>query len=627
MDNDRVQMVNTTAADNFLNLIYGIQQSSAQPITLRVIASGSGIVGPPSASAFGINLILTDSGGLGGTILADVSMAFPADTWPEAQFEVTATPSAPAYYLYAYIFARYTNGTLTVRDAEVFQAGTTAAQNGYWRSAPLDAWQAAGRPITSGALAPTNVGFYYGDLSNVDNRNSVNHSIAALSAFPMLVCNEPGSNTTTRQQAVQDQLVAAGVKLYGYVNIGVTEAQYNGCIPPASAITAAIDRCATAGYAGVFLDAAGQPGIPTDYLNYLRGYCQGKTPVLAVFANSHPQDCLSTAVNSSVLQVPSVAPAPTAAAGSTALAAGTYEFSYTCLNYDGETPASPIGSVTITAGQQIDIADISGFDTNTQSLNLYMSVAAGSATLGKVLNWDGAATTITALPPGGAAAPPTSNTAYTANPNGIASTLGSGDWLLWESFYSRSDNQYAGVPEGGFQIVMDEYVSGVPMAHAQGVRVAALAYALTGTPLTSTTDQINSYLLAIALGFDGWRYGGETSNNLMQWGIMPSPPMVGTTLQTAMTSTMVSISPQTWQATTDQGVVWFSATDSPVSRSAGTFAVGNTPPALSVMAPSAQVDAGRVTPLVEGSADKSTWATYNPASPTRYVRYTVTLQD
>lgn len=267
VDQDSIQLVNSTSADDFLNLIYSLQQSTAEPVTFRVMAQGSGILGPPNGDTFGINLILTDSGGLAGTILADVSLAFPADTWPETQFSITATPSAPAYYLYAYIFARYTNGTLTVRDAEVFQQGATAAANGYWRSATVDAWQQLNQPVASGSLSLTQWGFYYGDLSNVDDRDSVEHSIAALSAFPMLVCNEPGSNTTTRQQAVQDQLVAAGVKLYGYVNIGVTESQYNYCIPPVSAVTAAIDRCAAAGYAGVFFDGAGQPGIPTVWVS------------------------------------------------------------------------------------------------------------------------------------------------------------------------------------------------------------------------------------------------------------------------------------------------------------------------------------------------------------------------
>ncbi len=364
---------------------------------------------------------------------------------------------------------------------------------------------------------------------------------------------------------------------------------------------------------------------PTDYLNYLRGYCQGKTPALAVFANSHPQDCLSTAVNSSVLRAPTIAPVPTAAAGSTALAAGTYQFSYTCLTYDGETPPSPIGSVTITAGQQIDIADISGFDTNTQTINLYMSDAAGSTTLRKLLNWDGAATIVTALPSGTAATPPASNTAYTANPNGIASTLGAGDWLLWESFYSRSDNQYAGVPEGGFQIVMDQYLAGIPLAHGQSVKVAAMAYALTGTSLTSTTDQINSYLLAAMLGFDGWRYGGSTATNLLQWGPLAAPPAVGNSLSGTAAITSVG-PPLQWQASTDKGVMWFTASDSPVTRAAGVFGTSGILPAITLSPVAVDGSVGRSTAAIEGSTDKSSWTTYDPSNPVRYARYTVTLQ-
>ena len=632
---DSLQMVNTTSADNFLNLIYGIQQSSAQPITFRVIASGSGIVGPPSASAFGINLILTDSGGLAGTILANVSLAFPADTWPETQFELTATPSAPAYYLYAYIFARYTNGTLTVRDAEVFQAGATASPAGYWRSAVVDAWQVADGGMSAGPLAPQQFGLYYGDLSNVDDMGSVEHSISVLSAFPLLITNEPGVNTSTdpatqaRMQAVQSTLVAnTAVAVYGYVNVGVPQSDLNGCIPTVASIEAAIDRCAAAGYAGVFFDGAGYDyGVPREEMVKLADYAHGKMPALSVYANAYfPADVLEATVNAATLTEPAAAPVLTAVAGSTGLAAGTYEMAYTYTTDAGETTLSPVAQVTISAGQAIQVASVPIPANGCTGVNYYLSTAAGSSTLGLDASGLGAQIDLTALPTGGI--PPSSNTAYTANPSGTASPLGAGDWVLLESFYSRSDNEYAGVPEGGFQIVLDKYISGVSQAHALGVKVGALAYAFSATPLTSTTDQSNSWLLATMLGVDGWSYGGTSAANIVQWAPLASVPAVGNKLVGAVAMTSASPAlPLMWQAETDQGIIWFAATDSPVSRSAGAFAVGNTPPALSVTAPSAQVVSGRVTPLVEGSADKSTWTTYNPASPTRYVRYTVTLQD
>ena len=768
VDNDQIQLTNPSGNDDFLSLIYSIEQSAPSPITFRVRATGSGIASG-LGNGYGLELILTDSGGMSGTWLADVTTNFPAGTWPETEFSVTATaelpnptaslvaplstvadasstlqavpyyisaaylsatgtttpgasetsitpvaadaydiqfqstlsttdgttgillgmgtasgqeaqyakisssgvvtyvgtnaagvsasvsgstltvtiskppsdtsyamPAAntatvPAYYLYAYVYAHGVGG-LTLRNAEIFQAGAAAAQNGYWRSETIDTWRAAGVPMRGTALGLHQIRFYYGDPSEVDDRDSVTHSVAALSQFTMVVLNEPGQLATARQQAVAQALIAAGVQLYGYVNIGVAESEYNNCIPPLSAITAALDRIAAFGYAGVFFDAAGHGTIPTEYLNYLKSYCAAKSPALAVFANAHPQDALSTAVDTTTLVDPPDGPSLGYQAASTALDAGTYTIGYTLLSYDGETAISPTTQVTISAGDSITLDTISGFDNNTLGINVYMSEAAGSSTLRRVVDgtngaYAGTQTTLTSLPSPAAPVPPAANTAYVSNPHGIASALGNGDWCLWESFYARSDDQYAGVPEGGFQVVLAEYIAAAPVAHAQGVKVAGLAYALTGTALDDYTDQTNAYLLAAMLGWDAVSFGSSTASNQLQWGVLDPPPAIGAKLTTPVSMLMTNATPMEWYAQTDEGVIWFQAVDSPVSRASGTFAVGASNPPIQIATPTIAAGIGRTTIVQEGSSDASTWSPYNPQTPLRYVRQTATLQS
>ena len=768
VNNDQIQLSNPNGNDDYIGLINGIQQTAPAEVTFRIRAAGASIANG-LGNGYGLELILTDSGGMSGTWLADVTTNFPAGTWPEAEFEVAATgqlpnPSAtliaplstvadasstlqavpyyisaaylsatgattpgasedsitpgsadaydiqfqstlsttdgttgiilgmgtasggeaqyakisstgvvtyvgtnaagitatvsgstltvtiskpptdtstampatntatvPAYYLYAYIYAHGVGG-LTLRNAEIFQTGAAAVQNGSWRSETIDTWRAAGVPMRGTALGLQQIRFYYGDPSEVDDRDSVTHSVAALSQFRMVVMNEPGQLTTARQQAVAQALIAAGVQLYGYVNIGVAESEYNNCIPPLSAITAALDRIAAFGYAGVFFDAAGHGTIPTEYLNYLKSYCAAKSPVLAVFANAHPQDALSTAVDTTALVDPPDAPILQHSAAGTALAAGTYTLGYTLLSYDGETILSPTTQVTIAAGDEILVEALSGFDDNTQGISLYMSEAAGSSTLRRVVDgtnggYEGTQTTLTALPSPAAPEPPAANTAYVSNPHGIASTLGAGDWCLWESFYGRSDDQYAGVPEGGFQVVLAEYIAAGPAAHAQGVKVAGLAYALTGTALDDYTDQTNAYLLAAMLGWDAVSFGSSTASNQLQWGVLDPPPAIGTKLTTPVALPMTNATPMEWYAVTDEGVIWFQATDSPVARSSGTFFVGPTNPPIQIATPPIAAGVGRTTVVQEGSPDASTWSAYNPQSPSRYVRQTATLQS
>ena len=104
----------------------------------------------------------------------------------------------------------------------------------------------------------------------------------------------------------------------------------------------------------------------------------------------------------------------------TSLAAGTYDVAVTFTNVWGETTASTSASVTLTAGQEIQVSSIT-LPTGAQGVNYYMSVAVGSTTLGLVASGSGVQIDLTSLPVSGAVSPPASNTAQI---QGNAYTLG-----------------------------------------------------------------------------------------------------------------------------------------------------------------------------------------------------------
>lgn len=94
---------------------------------------------------------------------------------------------------------------------------------------------------------------------------------------------------------------------------------------------------------------------------------------------------------------PTAALTITAAAGSTALAAGVYKVAYSDVNALGETLLSPYKSVTLTAGQKISVSALT-LATNATSRNWYVSPEAGSTKLRYHSNTNGSAFDITTLP-------------------------------------------------------------------------------------------------------------------------------------------------------------------------------------------------------------------------------------
>src|SRR5436305_1333424 len=75
---------------------------------------------------------------------------------------------------------------------------------------------------------------------------------------------------------------------------------------------------------------------------------------------------------------PAGAPTIAAAAGSTGLAAGVYSVGFTYKNGNGETLISPLGTVTLTAGQQINVTAFT-FPANVLAAQFYVSPAANNA--------------------------------------------------------------------------------------------------------------------------------------------------------------------------------------------------------------------------------------------------------
>lgn len=105
---------------------------------------------------------------------------------------------------------------------------------------------------------------------------------------------------------------------------------------------------------------------------------------------------------------PDTGPTLAQSAGAGVLSAGTYTVGYSYVDDDGETVLSPTTDVTITANKQIDVTAVTPLPDDVVSVNWYMSTAAGSATLKRVANNNGAAFSINALPAGNAAVPLTS---------------------------------------------------------------------------------------------------------------------------------------------------------------------------------------------------------------------------
>jgi hypothetical protein len=95
---------------------------------------------------------------------------------------------------------------------------------------------------------------------------------------------------------------------------------------------------------------------------------------------------------------PTVAPTAAAAAGTTTSQAGVYRLAYAYTNARGTTYRSPSVSVTLTAGQKIDVTGVA-LPTGSTAINWFISPTAGSNYLRRVATrTDGSNFSITVFP-------------------------------------------------------------------------------------------------------------------------------------------------------------------------------------------------------------------------------------
>lgn len=93
------------------------------------------------------------------------------------------------------------------------------------------------------------IAFAYGSLTNINNKNSPEHSIKVLGKFPYLVCAGPGK-LSPEARAVAEA-IKGQVKIFGYVNMGEKP------LISLNQLKKEIEDIAGSGWYGVFIDQFG----------------------------------------------------------------------------------------------------------------------------------------------------------------------------------------------------------------------------------------------------------------------------------------------------------------------------------------------------------------------------------
>jgi hypothetical protein len=163
---------------------------------------------------------------------------------------------------------------------------------------------------------------------------------------------------------------------------------------------------------------------------------------------------------------PSVAPVLTNTTTGGSLVPGPYQVGYTYINAYGETLiVTSLGNITIPAGtstNKINVAAITPLPSGATSVNWYLSKTVGGFSLGFAVNNAGTAFSLTALPLGGAASPPgTNTTAGEAHPvkatltagSGITVTNGAGSITIAATGVVGSGTVFPGTPNTGDMFV------------------------------------------------------------------------------------------------------------------------------------------------------------------------------
>lgn len=179
-------------------------------------------------------------------------------------------------------------------------------------------------------------------------------------------------------------------------------------------------------------------------------------------------------------------------------------------------------------------------------------------------------------------------------------SMGVGDWALLESYYITS-GEYAGESIGGFTNAYAKYARTVELSKAVGTKVCGLVYAFTSAPVIDQNELNNAYVLSVGLGVDSICFSADDLTDVERF--LPDIPFPKTGL--TLTSALKQIDADTFEATTDEGVLQFIAKDNPAYRGHKVFAI---PPKVFVAPITLPVINAQTYKInYYSSPDKTTW--------------------
>lgn len=497
-DSDKISINNINGDACWLSAIINLEQTETtkSSVTFRVKAKGENITGDSWYGNYGIHMIPTFSdGGMGdGEVHPDIYKAFPNGTFDDLQLSIEYNPSRPIRWIYLYVYARNNPGKITLWDAELIQDNNEKSIFGMWESKPINIENLSSTKIEKNSISLPTMAYKYGDLSNVDNFNSIEYSIDKLSKFDYIIASSPIDKSKEIELSIMDKLISMGKKVFGYLHIGKAAS-----INPLThtQLIANMDSCKERNLSGIFFDMAGYDyEVNRAYLNTYVDYAHSLN--LSVIANAWNQsDILSDEIDSVYN--------PTGLATSLGYSDGTpievktqIDFNTNISNYvQGATYTIDINSNSyskfdnirnnIVLGKSyidddygnkfLTITLINNYKLTVKSEQNYIDYSQAS--------WNGC--------------------------NIVTESIKTyQDWILLESFYQRSDNKYAD-EVSDWKSLMNKYINSCALAKEKNVKVCTLGYVNDNIEKldikTIDRDSRNVYILSLLLGCSAWSYG------------------------------------------------------------------------------------------------------------------------
>lgn len=143
------------------------------------------------------------------------------------------------------------------------------------------------------------------------------------------------------------------------------------------------------------------------------------------------------------------------------------------------------------------------------------------------------------------------STVGSANPDGTAPVLGENDWYLCESFLTSNSGYRDWYP------AIAKYLKCKTYKDSLGCKIAALTYKRTAiTWDEADVDAELTYMLALSLGFDGWHFTPELSDDAFLYKEDPD-----LNLGDELTASLEQLAPYWYVAQTDTHVIIFDTED------------------------------------------------------------------